>query len=436
MTDVISVAVAPESIPADSTTESTITATLTDGTNPILTSTNLTFAVTPALGCTLLSSTADTSTTDGTASVNVTTYLPGNYTITVSETADATVKDTGSLKAVPVYTLNVAPSTSLIDNLGGSIELTATVLDFTTGKPVQNVEVDWSVDAGGLYVALSAATSTTDEKGEAKCIATCAGQGVLGSITAKIGVLTAASCNVFFSAPTVPAVSVLNANDDHSLDAAEIALGVEAYIPDPNKGPYEGGDSITLYWGKGSQVVDSKQFPLSGTTQFPIPVDISALFNPDCLLNGDYDVFYVFTDRFLNTHCSQNFPLTVNGVTPPDELPAPTFPEATNNTINANVAAGGINMRIRYAGMATTDNVNIYWQEYTTNGNPVAGSTYTTTFSPTANDVKLGFHDELIPQDSITAVKTNGTAQGSYKVERGDGTTLSSATGIVDVILY
>lgn len=436
MTDVITVVVDPTSITADSTTTSTITAMLTDGTNPILTATDLTFAVTPALGCTLSSTTEVTSVTDGTASVTATTYLPGDYTITVSETNDATVKSTGSLNATPAYTISLAPTTTLIGALGDSIEVAATVLDFTTGQPVVGVDVDWSVDAGGLYVALSSVSSPTDSQGVARNTATGTSQGVLGSITAKAGALITASCDVFFSAPTVPAVSILNADNDHTLDAAEIALGVEAYIPDPNKGPYEGGEYITLYWGKGSLVVDSKQYPLSGTTQFPIPVDISALFNPDCLLNGDYDVFYVLTDSILNTHCSQNFPLTVNGVTPPDQLPAPTFPEATNNTINANVAAGGTTMRIRYPDMAAGDNLTVNWQEYTLNGDPIASSTYTSGFVLSASDAALGVHNVPIPQDNITAVKTSGTAQSSYTVVRVGGTTQTSAIATVNVVLY
>jgi len=436
MADVISVDVTPGSIPADATTASTITAILTDGTDPITTATNLTFAVTPAVGCVLSSTTAETSTDDGTASITATAYLPGDYTITVSETDDATVTSTGSLSADSVInTISVAPATTLIASLGDSITLNATVLD-PSGAPVASATVNWFVDAGGLFIKLSAPTSQTDANGVATITATGTGEGVLGVITANTGagVLTTASCNVFFSGPTVPAVTILNA-DDHTLDAAEIALGVETYLPDPNKGPYVGGDTITLYWGEGARVVDSKQFPVDSTTQFPIPVDISTLFSPNCLQNGDYDVFYVFTDVSQNTHCSQDFLLTVNGVTPPADLPAPTFPEATNNTINANVAAGGTNMRIRYNGMKTGDLLAFWWQEYNTNGDPIASSEYDSTYTLTDFDVALAHYDVSIDQTKITPVKTSGTAQGKYTVTRADGSTGNSAIATVKVVL-
>ncbi|MDA8480930.1 Ig-like domain-containing protein [Citrobacter sp. Awk 4] len=436
MTNVISVDVSLESIPADSATTSTITATLADGSGPVTTSTNLTFTVTPAVGCELSSSTKATSTEDGTASITATASFPGNYTITVSEMDDPMVQNTATLQATPVYDISVAPTTTLIAPLGGSIELRATVLDFDTGVPVEGVTVDWSVEAGGLFIALSSTSSITNTDGFATITATGTNQGVLGTIVAKIKSRAVASCDVFFSAPTVPAVSILNADDDHTLDAAEIAFGVEAYIYDPNKGPYTGGDNITLYWGKGAQLVDSKQFPVDSTTQFPIPVDISELFKSECLQNGDYDVFYVFTDSIQNTHCSRDFTLTVNGVTPPSDLPAPTFPEANNNTINANVAAGGTMMRIRYAGMAAGDNLNINWQEYNANGDPVANSLYAPVAAVNERDHSLGFHDEPIPQEYITALKSSGTAQASYSVVRSDGSTQVSAIATVNVVLY
>jgi len=436
MTNVISVDVTPGSIPADTATQATITATLTDGTDPITTPTNLTFSVNPTVGCSLSSTTADTNATDGTATVTATAFLPGDYLITVSETEDSTVTSTANLTAVSAAnTINVAPAETLISPLSGAIELNATVLD-SNGMPAVGVQVDWSVDSGSLFIELTSSASSTDANGVAINTATCKSEGSSGLITAKLdGGLAKASCNVFFSSPTMPAVSILNADDDHTLDAAEIALGVETYISDPNKGPYVGGDFITLYWGKGPLVVDSKQFPVDSSTQFPIPIDISTLFSPDCLLNGDYDVFYVFTNVSQNTHCSQDFKLTVNGVTPPAELPAPTFPEATNNTINANGAAGGTNMRIRYTGMAESDSVTINWQEYNSNGDPVDSSMYSSTSSITASDAKLGFHDEPIPQSNITAVKTRGTAQSSYALVRANGSTGNSATATVNIVL-
>ncbi|NDO82786.1 hypothetical protein CJP72_19015 [Citrobacter sp. NCU1] len=436
MTNVITVDINAESIPADSKTTSTITATLTDGTDPILTSTNLTFTVTPAMGCELSSTTQETSTSDGTASITATASLPGSYTITVSETNDELVKTTGTLNAVMPYTITVAPTTNLIASLNEAIELRATVQDSITGDPIVGVDVNWSVDTGGLFVKLDSATLPTDSSGMVINRATCSSQGVLGSIVARTGTLTAASCDVFFSAPTVPVVSILNADDDHLLTAAEIAEGVYAYIPDPNKGPYTGGDKITLYWGKGSQVVDSKQFPLDSTTTFPIPVNIKSLFSSDCLQNGDYDVFYVFTDITQNTHCSRDFPLTVDGVVPPTDLPAPTFPEATNNTINADVAAGGTTILIRYSGMAVSDTVTVNWQEFNTNNDPVASSTYSTTFMVSEKDVSSGFHAEPIPESYITAMKTKGTAQASYTVLHNDGTTQVSAIATVNVVIY
>ena len=434
MADVIILTIDPASIPNDGTTEATVTATLTtDGTAPDTTPTPLDFTISPAVGCTLSASSVTTDAATGVASITVTGIRPADYTITVTSSSEAAVTANVSLTIVQDRTITLEPE-NLISNQGTPLPLKATVLD-SSGNGIDAVTVNWSVDEGALYITTDQTSSQTGEDGVASANAICTLQGVEGVITAKLDTFTTASCNVFFSSPTVPPVSILNA-DDHYLDASEIALGVELYIPDPGKGPYTGGDFITLYWGEAGKVVDSKQFPIDASTQFPIPVDISKAFNPSCLYDGDYSVFYVFEDRNQNTHCSQNFPLTVSGVEPPPSVEAPTFPEASNNIINANAAAGGTPMRISYSGMAEGDSVTIFWQEYSSTGEAISRSAFTTTFTVNAQDVAFRFHEEFIPQDKIIPVLTRGTGQGFYNVIlASDGSTVVSATATVDVIL-
>ncbi|MGN7791810.1 Ig-like domain-containing protein [Enterobacter sp. 22452] len=435
MPNQIAVTIDPVSIPDDNTTPATVSALLTsDGTTPVTTATTVNFSVTPGIGCSLSATSGTTDTTSGIASVTATCIIPGDYTITATESDDISVTGDAVLTAVPETTIILTPD-PLITTLNGTVTLTVTLLD-SSGNPVDGKTVDWSVDAGGLYIITSDSSSVTDAAGTATVTATCSNAGVAGIITAKVDARTSASCNVFFSSPTVPVVSILNADDDHTLNADEIKLGVQLYINDPGKGPYSSGDFVTLYWTEGADIIDSRQYPVDSTTKFPISVNISSEFNSACLYNGQYSVFYVFEDANQNTHCSQNFALTVDGVTPPATLPAPSFPEATNNTINANAAAGGTNMRISYSGMAAGDIVLASWQEYSSTGVPVSGSETSTSITVKSTDVTLRFCTFIIDQEYITAVRTSGTAQGSYTVQRsGTGNPENSATATVNVDL-
>ena len=250
----------------------------------------------------------------------------------------------------------------IVTTPGTAITLSAFIHNADGTFAPEGVPVTWEVVSGQLYISLSGSTSVTDAAGKAVMQATASAPS-----GGTVRVLTEGSVmeyNIHFCDARLAAPAVVNAEEDHQLDAHEIALGVTVHVPPPVSYFFpQPNEIITLYWDG----VDQMSYILPDPPVFPLVINATKDFSASCFYDGSYEVFYDYIDIYGNVHSSMSFPLDIIGSPPPVTLPPPSFPEAdTSGTIsNASVVENkGVDIRVNYPQMIEGEKVSVSWCGY------------------------------------------------------------------------
>jgi hypothetical protein len=189
----VAVSAAPSSVPADGSTASTVTATVTDKYGNPVPGTPVGFGTT--LGS--LSATTVATNADGQAQVTITSTKTGTATVTATAggvSGSATVTFTPGAPAK--VAVSAAPSSVPADGTTSST-VTTTVTD-VNGNPVPGTPVDFSTTLG----TLSATTATTDASGVATDTITSSAAGTATVTATASGVSDTATVTFTSVAPT------------------------------------------------------------------------------------------------------------------------------------------------------------------------------------------------------------------------------------------
>lgn len=203
--DTVKVTADPSSVPAETSSTSTVTATVTNTSGAVVSGdvVELTLSADPAGSCGTVSPTLTTTNASGQATATYTaSTTPGACTVTATEAdtgASGTATVTQSAPA-PVITVSANPSTLIVSPvLSSSSTVTATVT--SGGAPVSGSTVTFTMSGSGLVSGcgtLSATSGTTDASGVVAVTYTSPLLSLAGSCT-----ITATDT----SAPTKPAAA-------------------------------------------------------------------------------------------------------------------------------------------------------------------------------------------------------------------------------------
>lgn len=251
-----------------------------------------------------------------------------------------------------ISTITASPD-SIANDGSESARISASVL--TDGAPAAaGVTVYWGIMGGYL----DEVSSLTDNTGTATTHAIAIENVV--RVTAKtdtdsIGKSVTLSTYQPLTAPTVVNATV---DDDFTLDHYDINFGVQAKIP-----LYAGmdfNDSVTFHWG----TVDSVSFIVTENNLPPYIIDVSHEMSPDCLKNGQYDVYYQVIDGAGNALNSSKVHVNVadDGQIYPT-LPEPLVPEA-DPYINIADASNGVTITVSYPEISPGDVISTYCTGY------------------------------------------------------------------------
>lgn len=247
--------------------------------------------------------------------------------------------------------------------------LSATIHD-DAGAAASGVAVTWAISAG--TGKLDVTTSTTDVTGVATAKITASAAGLLSVKATTADDTTGKTISIYAGLPLpAPVITGASYEDNYTLDYYDLQLGVQLTIPFyPNA---KAGDTVTFFWGD----VYSHSFTLSDPSQqLPYVVDVTTECPPDCLIDGEYQVYYSVTDSAGNASYSSGVALTIrNGGQTTPTLNKPVVPVAADGFINIADAANGVEVDVAYTGMAAGDVITLYWSAKDKNGNPVQTAT-------------------------------------------------------------
>ncbi len=193
-------------------------------------------------------------------------------------------------------TLTANPTAQLQVPAGAVSNLTATVVDRSTHRPAENVQVTFSSTVP--QARFSAPTARTDHNGRATTRVTFPYPANPTFGGGRVPVLATArndsdSLQLVFYSQGLRPVQITNLQPGNIIDNESITAGVQAVIyPWPSTEP---GNIYTLYWGN-----NSVQRAFNGSN-FPWVVDIAETFTPQGVFtDGNYQVFYELTDNAGN----------------------------------------------------------------------------------------------------------------------------------------
>lgn len=176
------------------------------------------------------------------------------------------------------------------------------------------------------------------------------------------------------------------------------------------------GDYLTLYWNgiqSGLLYIESD----SPENYFPWNITIDADLVPD----GSYPLYYTRLDAHGNIAVSDTV-IAIVRRSDTGILPAPIFPEANDsNTITGDdLADGSTLVQIpAYTGMATGDDVFVYWVGADNTGNVVQDSVYSLMHSVSSTEAGHPFSVQ-IPAPYVSVIGT-GKASAWYTVQPAAG---------------
>lgn len=283
----------------------------------------------------------------------------------------------------------------------------------TVSPAAAGISVDWSVQGG---VMISTSPSMTDANG----VATLEVKSVPGSTMVTVGATTADDSTGMtmaistYTPYTIPVVINATEADNWTLDHYDLNFGVQAQIP-----VYTGvapDQIVNFYWG----TVDSIEFIVTANNLPPYTINVNKDMAPECLLNGNYDVYYSVTTPGGNVRNSAKIPLIVadEGQVVPTE-PKPAVPEA-DPWINIADAGNGVIVNVDYPSLATGDTVTCFWTGYDSAQRKLEAASTTLTKTVAEGSDHLSF---TIPTATFypNSVGYYGHADVFYKVQHADG---------------
>lgn len=408
----------PDSIPADGSLTSTITATVIDDTTsqvasnvPVTWSSSGPGNITPTSG---------TSDAQGKVTTTLTATDTGVITVTVTTDDDSTGKNTDVTAKEPsvniIDSISAAP-TSLPSDGSVSSTITVTVVDDSNSQPASGVEVTWALTGQG---EVTPSTSTTNAQGQATTSLTANpdSSGILSVSATTPDDTQGKSVIVLINQPLLfPRVPNATEADNYTLDHYDISFGVYAVIP-----RYEGaaaGHALTFHWGD----LQHEVIIQDPDTDLPMIIDVSEM-GEGVLSDGVHSIYYVVTDEAGNERSSTGRDITVdNGGQTPETLPEPSVPEADDGYINISDASNGVDVKIDYPDMATGDLVTIYWLASDSDGIKMPEASISTGHMIT-NVAPFTFNIDgsyFFPN----GLGFEGKAQVYYTVQKADNTALA-----------
>ncbi|MBL5922476.1 Ig-like domain-containing protein [Lelliottia amnigena] len=304
-----------------------------------------------------------------------------------------------------------------------TITLSATVVDIDN-VPVSGATVTWhnTLDEVGVNE-----TSDTDASGVAildvKLTDLTAGLSVFPFIAYLDSDPSTGTTGTIRLASTDNPIPQINDGGDFKIDQYDIASGVTITIqayPDATR-----GDLVNFYWDDihslGKTIADP-------ATDFPWVINAKTSLPPECLVNGQYSLYYQFRDSNGNFGVSMPRKETVNGSQPAPTLLAPDFPEADGNGgwINSMLALNGTPASVTWKNMQKGDLVNLTWVVYDQNGVQLLLDDQ---FAGTVTDeqVTAGSMDITVPSTDIPQGIQNGSAKAWYTMTPANGSDLQSS---------
>lgn len=218
---------------------------------------------------------------------------------------------------------------------------------------------------------------------------------------------------------TLPAPDFPEADTSNTISDDDIADGSTlVHVP-----AYSGiaiGDQVWVYWvgadSSGYTIPESvvtltytiASADISDGFDVAVPAPYVTVINV-----GSATAWYTVTPAAGSTAESSDS-ATVNIDMTEVTLPPPTFQEGNDGWIDATEATDGTPVAIpAYANISVGDVVTLYWQGYS-DGMPVTGTAWSTTYTVTSSDLSAGF-SVIVPAASVLPIGI-GTAQSYYDV--------------------
>jgi hypothetical protein len=366
----------PDTIPADNNSASTITAVVHDDSGQTVSFATVNWSVSSGG---LLTSTTTLTNANGEATNSLTASTAGSLTVTATTPDDTSGKSaTVTSEEVGMNIVDEVESYPGAIPIDGSVVATlfAKVLD-ENEQPAIGVEVEWTLEPADKG-EIAPQKSVTDDEGNAVTKLTAKASGVLVVKAKTAEQETAASKSIIASSPLfVPHVQNASENDNFTLDSHDIDFGVSLTVP-----PYSNakvGDNVTVYWGE-----YSIEFPIANPdTDLPKIIDVVEAMDPGVLTDGVHSVYYIVSDNAGNLTCSSGLNITVsNGGHTSETLDAPFIAEVANDPyINILDASDGVDVEIKYSGMAEGDFITLYWPALDDNGNQYSPGSVTVPYT-------------------------------------------------------
>jgi hypothetical protein len=236
------------------------------------------------------------------------------------------------------------------------------------------------------------------------------------------------------STPDAPVILNASAEDNYTIDEydakAGITLTVYEYLDAGD------GDNVKIVWGSAR----SESYTIfSVEDDFPLNIDILNDWPPECHSDGNYDVYYVATDRFGNLSESSHVPLIIDAGLNPGTLPAPVVPDAAPGYINYNAASDDVEVQITYPDMAEGDSIQLIMKGYDSGSDIEKFVSNYDSYTVTADDVSAGLVDMLntVTLANMEEIGENAYALFWYTVIPSGSTATQSSVSLrvtVDVI--
>lgn len=309
--------------------------------------------------------------------------------------------------------------------------LTATLSAMVT-PAAADVVVTWTV-ATNNPGTVDPATSKTDATGLATTTLSATDAGNI-KITATTAEDTTGKSVTVSASPALFAATVLNTSidDGFSLDQYDLNFGVTASIPHYTNA--QAGDTVTFYWGE----TDNHAFILQNPAQqLPYAIDVSTQMSPECLQDGEYNVYYTAADAAQNISVSSGQIITVNngGQTAPT-LTKPSIPAGEDGYININDANQGVDVIVTYSTMTEGDLITLYWPAVDADGVAIDAATTSQQYTVAAGETTHTFTiDTAIFYPGDIGYEGSVDAHYTVKTPDEDAAQLSHSTNVqVDTV--